>query len=144
MGKNNKPPDSAYKKASVYPGLVGPLDRAIKDAGNLYRGGYDVPDFNALQQGAYGGLNDFMSTVGGSSQGAIDYASQIGSGGWRSPGQDFLNNAMKPNAATGAYGDLMGRALGGSGGLDAIRATAGGSGLDVAGNPMLQKQIASS
>jgi hypothetical protein len=144
MSKDNKPPDSAYKKASVYPGLVKPLDRAIQDAGNLYKGGYDVPDFNSLQKGAYGNLSNFMSLVGGASQDPIQYASQIGAGGWSSPGQSFLNSAMNPNAATGAYGNLLGQAQQGSGGLDAIRSTAGGAGLDVANNPLLQKQIASS
>ena len=84
--------------------------------------------------------------MGGSPQlgQALGYAGGIGSGQTvgMAPGQGVLegiaaNGAMNP--ATGAYQDLLGTAMGGSGGLDYLRRVTGGEFLG--GNPYLEGQI---
>jgi hypothetical protein len=144
--KDNKPPDSAVKKASMYPGLVKPVDSAISSAQQLYKQGLAQAPINGLQTGAVGGLQDLINSLPNTFGGATNYASNIGSGAGvgAAPGQQFLEGVYggpSGNPAQGTLNGLMQRAAGGSGGLNNIAATAGGAMLG--GNPYVNDRIAS-
>jgi hypothetical protein len=144
--KDNKPPDSAIKKASMYPGLTKPVDTAISNAQRLYKNGLEQAPFNDLQTGAIGGLQGLINNLPNTFGGATNYAANVGSGAGvgAAPGQSFLEGVYgnpSGNPAQGTLNGLMQRAAGGSGGLANIAATAGGAMLG--GNPYVNQQIAS-
>src|SRR4051812_40922936 len=103
MGKgNNSPPDSAYKQASLYPGLQKPVDKAINEAQNLYKGGWNQTPFNSMQTGAFQGAQNLLGQLGGQGQGGLNFASNVAQGGaMGGPGQNFLQ---------GVYGQQTGGA----------------------------------
>jgi hypothetical protein len=148
MGKGgNTPPDSAYKKASIYPGLQDPVDKAIKEAQNLYKGGWNQAGFNGLQTGAFQGAQNLLGQLP-QGQGGLNFASNVAQGGaMGAPGQGFLQGVYGQQTggpaqqqldrlATGAEGAIPGSLAG-------IQGTAAGANMDIAQNPYLQSAISS-
>jgi hypothetical protein len=78
-GGGNKPPDSAYKQASMYPGLQKPVDKAINEAQSLYKGGWNQSGFNPLQTGAFQGAQNLLGMLQGGPSGG-GYGRPMGGG----------------------------------------------------------------
>src|SRR4051812_49507059 len=102
MGKgNNAPPDSAYKQASLYPGLQKPVDKAINEAQDLYKGGWNQTPFNSMQTGAFQGAQNLMGFLQGGGQGYGRAPGMFGGGPGMSAG------IPESNMPPGGYGPGM-------------------------------------
>lgn len=152
MGKgSNAPSDKDTTRMSgPWLPLQGPLKALIPQVMDLYDQGewaYGQGTTAGWGQGQQQAFQQAMQLAGQGSPGlgqAYQFGSGVGSGAnvGNAPGQDVLEGVAQngfQNPATGAYGDLLGQAMGGSGGLDYLRQAAGGGFLG--SNPYLEGQI---
>jgi hypothetical protein len=145
MGKGGiTPPDSAYKKASMYPWAAEPGRQGDQGSPGPLQGRLEPGRIQpGLQTGAFQGAQNLLGQLGGQGQGGLNFASNVAQGGaMGAPGQGFLQGVYGQQTggpaqqqldrlATGAEGAIPGSLAG-------MQNTAAGGNMNVAQNPYLQ------